>query len=143
MKKLSRLLSGAAAFALPALAFAQTTDVGVQLDTTDAFDLMGTVSQIFGILIPILVTFAVIYIIVGVIKYATASDDETQASARKSILHGIIALFVIVSIWGLVAILNSTFNIGQNGENLGVCQEVWVPNDEPPYYGEFVVPPGC
>lgn len=142
MKKMFRVLGGAVAFALPSLALAQNY-VGTQLNTTDAFDLLGTISNIFGIVIPILVTLAVIYIIVGVIKYATASDDETQATARKSILHGIIALFVIVSIWGLVAVLSSTFDIAQNGNNLGVCQEVFVPDNIPPDYGSFQLPPGC
>lgn len=138
MKKLIKFVTGAAVFAMPALALAQTTNPGVQLNTTDAFDILGTISSIFGVLIPILVTLAVIYIIVGVIKYATASDDETQATARKSILHGIIALFVIVSIWGLVAILSSTFNVAQNGVNLGACQEVYDAAS-----GTFVTPPGC
>jgi hypothetical protein len=137
MKKLFKLFTGAAVFALPALALAQNS-IGALPGGTNVFNILGVISNIFGVLIPILVTFAVIYIIIGVIKYATASDDETQGAARKSILHGIIALFVIVSIWGLVAILNQTFNVGQGGQNVGNCQPVYNPSNN-----SFEVPPGC
>lgn len=139
MKKLFKLLAGIGAFALPALALAQQTQYGTDLaGGTNVFNILGVISNIFAVVIPLLVTFAVIYIIVGVIKYATASDDETQATARTSILHGIIALFVIVSIWGLVAILNNTFGVGQSGQNNGVCQQQYDPGTN-----SFITPPGC
>lgn len=138
MKNLLRLIGGAAVFATPALALAQVGQIGTLPGGQNVLGLLGVISQIFGVVIPILVTLAVIYVIVGVIKYATASDDETQATARKSILHGIIALFVIVSIWGLVAILNQTFGVGQGGQNTGNCQPVWDPVSQ-----DFVPPPNC
>jgi uncharacterized membrane protein len=139
MKKLVNLLGVGMVMLMPAVTFALGGgDIGTVPDSNNAFDILGVISNIFGILIPILVTLAVIYVIVGVIKYATASDDETQATARKSILSGIIALFVIVSIWGLVAILNSTFGVGQGGQNIGVCQEVYNPQTD-----NFELPPGC
>lgn len=138
MNRFLKLLAPVSAFALPALALAQPNSTGVLPGGNDALDILGVISGIFGVVIPLLVTLAVIYVIVGVIKYATASDDETQTTARKSILHGIIALFVIVSIWGLVAILNQTFGVGQGGQNLGNCQPVYNPSTN-----TFQAPPGC
>jgi len=140
MNRFLKLLAPASAFALPALAFAQGNPGSLTFTSsgTNALSILGVVSNIFGIVIPLLVTLAVIYVIVGIIKYATASDDESQATARKSILHGIIALFVIVSIWGLVAILNNTFGVGQGGQNVGNCQPVYNPSTN-----TFVPPPGC
>ena len=150
MKKLFKLLSGLGMFALPALALAQSGNtVGTATDGAVGIqNIISTVSSIFAILIPVLVTFAVVYIIVGVIRYATANDDETQNTARKSILHGIIALFVIVSIWGLVGILNNTFGIDQGGTNFGVCQPVYNPGSgtpgQPGYVpGGYSLPLGC
>lgn len=148
MKKLFKLFTGLSIFALPALALAQGTYAGVnnnftgfEVTGTDASDILGTISSIFGVLIPILVTFAVIYVIIGVIRYATASDEETQTTARKSIISGIIALFVIVSIWGLVAVINSTFGINQSGTGVGACQPVW--DATASGGGAFISPPGC
>ncbi len=143
--KLLKLSVGVATFLAPALAFAQpyTGGSGVSTGTvspggTDVFNILGIISSIFAIVIPLLVTIAVIWVIIGVIKYITADDDETQATARKTILHGIIAVFVIVSIWGLVAILNQTFDVGQGGGNTGNCQPTWNPS-----IGDFEIPPNC
>ena len=147
MKNLFKLLTGLGIFALPTLALAATAATlgGVgDLSTAGSLgiqDILSTVSSVFAILIPVLVTFAVVYIIVGVIRYATASDEETQSTARSAILHGIIALFVIVSIWGLVGILNNTFGIGQGGSNFGVCQPVYVIDNAG--VGSYVTPAGC
>lgn len=138
MNKLVKLLSTAAAFALPAITLAQAPDIGVVPGGNDAFDLLGVISNIFGVIIPILITFAVIWVIVGVIKYATADGEEDQTKARKMILHAIIALFVIVSIWGLVAILGRTFGVGQGGTSFEYCQEVYNPNTN-----TFQLPPEC
>lgn len=136
-----RLLGSLGAFALPVVALAQPAGDTILPGGPTTLNLLGTISSIFGILIPILVTFAVIWVIVGVIKYATGKDDEAKNEGRKTMIHGIIALFVIVSIWGLVAILNQTFGIGQGGSNVGTCQPIWDPNIG--LSGDFVVPPQC
>lgn len=141
MNKTFKILGGLATFALPAIALAQPSLIGEvpgDQNSPTALSLLGVISSIFGVIIPILVTLAVIYVIWNVIKYTTADDDTAQDTARKGILNGIIALFVIVSIWGLVAIINRTFNIGQGGANVGNCQPVYDPSLE-----AFVVPPAC
>ncbi len=82
------------------------------------FNLLAIIASIFNIIIPILITLAVLYTIWGVIKYATAKESEDQAEGRRVIISGLIGLFVIVSIWGLVAVINSTFGIEQGGSNV-------------------------
>lgn len=60
--------------------------------------------------IPLLVTLAIVYFIYGVLKYIMNADDSTQREeGRKFMVWGIVALFVIVSIWGLVKLLAGTF----------------------------------
>jgi uncharacterized membrane protein len=63
-------------------------------------------------LIPILITLGVVYFIWGVIKYVTAKDPDAQKEARSVMISGIIGLFVIVSIWGLVNLISNTFGVG-------------------------------
>lgn len=138
MNKLVKLVGAVVPFALPAVALAQAPDIGVIPGGQSALGILGVISQIFGVVIPILITFAVIWVIVGVIKYATADGEEDQTKARKMILHAIIALFVIVSIWGLVAIINRTFGVGQGGTSFEYCQEVYNPNTN-----TFQLPPEC
>ena len=56
----------------------------------------------------LLVALAVIYIVWNVVQYfIKAESDRTESG--KAIVWGIVGLFVIVSIWGLVNILTNTF----------------------------------
>ncbi len=111
MNKLVRVLGAGALFASPFLAFAQETYGGQD----NLFNILGVVSGLLNTLIPILITLAIVYFIWGVFKYATAKDGDAQAEGRTVMISGVIALFVIVSIWGLVALLNNTFGIEQGG----------------------------
>lgn len=141
MNRFLKLTALFSPFALPLVSLAQGPQFNtgfVVPGTTNASTILGTISSIFAVVIPILITLAVIYVIWGVIKYATASDDDAQTMARQTIIKGVIALFVIVSIWGLVAIINRTFGVEQSGTNVGACQPIWDPVDQ-----DFEVPPQC
>ena len=83
------------------LAFAATLDT-----------VINKIGTLVGLIIPILIAVALLVFIVGVIKYITAgADEEKRKEARNTIIYGIIGLFAIVSVWGLVNILQSTFGI--------------------------------
>ncbi len=124
MNKVMKGLGVVGLMGAPFLAMAQEVEVvggtlgGQETGGNSIFDILGTISAIFGIVIPILITLAVLYTIWGVIKYATAKEAEDQAEGRRVIISGLIGLFVIVSIWGLVAVINTTFGIDQGGSNL-------------------------
>ena len=60
-------------------------------------------------LIYITVFLAVLVFIWGVFKFMRAEGDAKQAG-RDFILWGIIGLFIMISLWGLVAVLTRTFN---------------------------------
>ena len=95
--------TGAVAALVPAIAFAQTTpDLGY-FDTL-IFQLDGVLTT----LVPVLIGVALVVFIWGVIRYVTAGEsDEKKVAARGIMIYGIIGLFVIVSIWGLVEILQN------------------------------------
>lgn len=66
-------------------------------------------------LIPLLITLSIVIFIIGIIKYIAKADEEKEREeGRKFMLYGIIALFVMVSIWGLVGIIQGTFGLGTN-----------------------------
>ena len=69
-----------------------------------------TVSGLIGSLVPIIIAIALVVFLWGIISYITAGDDpKKKAAARGYMIYGIIGLFVMVSVWGLVRILQSTF----------------------------------
>ena len=64
------------------------------------------------LVVPLLFTIAVVGFIWGMIQYFLFPDNEEKRKNGKSfMLWGIIALFVMVSIWGLVGVLTNTFGI--------------------------------
>jgi len=75
--------------------------------------LVGCFTSLINLVIPLVIGIAVFLFLWGLIKYITAGGDyKSTAEARKFMLFGIIALFVMVSVWGLVGILVNTFFAG-------------------------------
>lgn len=65
--------------------------------------------------LPLLITAAVVLFILGVIKYVSKADEaKEREEGRNFMIYGIVALFVMVSIWGLVGIIQGTFGLGTN-----------------------------
>ena len=63
-------------------------------------------------IIPLIIGVAGLIFMIGVIKYVTAGDDAAgREGARNMMVWGIIALFVMISVWGLVNLLVGTFNL--------------------------------
>ncbi len=76
------------------------------------------VLRTFGDLIntatPIIVALALLAFFWGLAMYIWGNKDETDGGkGRDMMIYGIIALFVMVSVWGLVNVLGSTFGIDQ------------------------------
>ena len=64
-------------------------------------------------IIPLLFSLAVAGFIWGVIQYFLNPENEENRKKGKSyMLWGIISLFVMISMWGLVAVIGNTFGIG-------------------------------
>ena len=62
--------------------------------------------------IPLIFALALAMFIWGVVQYVIKSDEEAKKEkGRQFMIWGIIALTVMVSVWGLVAILGNTFGI--------------------------------
>ncbi|MEI8249219.1 MAG: hypothetical protein WCG07_01860 [Candidatus Taylorbacteria bacterium] len=86
----------------PSLVFAQAI--------TDVNSLTYKLTNLGNTAIQILIAFAVIWIIYNVVRYIMKADNpEARGPIGSAILWGIVGLFVILSIWGLVRILSNTF----------------------------------
>lgn len=78
----------------------------------DAFSIITKVTQILSVIIPLLITFAVVYFIWGVIQYTISGDEEKKKKARGMIIQGLIGLFVIIAFWGIIRLITNTFGVG-------------------------------
>ncbi len=73
-------------------------------------DVASTASSIGDTLIVLLISFSVIWIIISVVRYLIAGGEDDRKKGGMAILWGVVGLFVILSIWGLVAILRNSFD---------------------------------
>ena len=108
MKKVILFLAGIAPLA-PLVALAQ--------NPTQVIGIATGVKSVLNIVIPIMVTLAVIYFIWGVIKYVIATDEEDKKKGKDMMIYGIIGIFVIVAIWGIVFFIGNFLGIStQSGQ---------------------------
>ena len=110
MRKIKKLIPVGLALT-PFIAFGQT---GQTIDSIDS--LLSRITDILFQVFPVLIGIAVVIFLVGVIRYVTVGREEevARASARSMMIYGIIGLFVMVSVWGLVNIIGGTFNLKEN-----------------------------
>ncbi len=79
--------------------------------------LVDSVGNIIRTLIPLLVAVALLVFFWGLIKYIRAANDPAEAGTGKSIMiAGVIALFVMVSVWGIVGFIGDAVGIDQGGD---------------------------
>ena len=102
-----------AALLIPAVVGAQ----GAPVQTGNISAFVTQVGAIFNLLLPVLITLAVLFFFWGLALFVFSSGDESARDRGKSIMiWGVIALFIIVSIWGIIAFIGQIFGIGQGGE---------------------------
>lgn len=64
-------------------------------------------------IIPFIFALAFLFFLWGMVMYIRGSDDvKKRQESKKFIYWGIIGLTVMVSVWGIVKIVNSTFGLG-------------------------------
>ena len=105
---------------IPSTAFAASRCISVN----GVSGLACRLNEIFYFVIPVLVALGVVYFIWGVVQYFIGDSEEAKKKGRDRIIFGLIGLVVIVSIWGLVAILADSFGIGPgSGSNEATSAE--------------------
>ncbi|MFZ3020334.1 MAG: hypothetical protein WA051_02345 [Minisyncoccia bacterium] len=111
---MKKLITGALGFALPAVALAQTAP---NLNYVE--QLLSSISRLVNTALPVIVAVALLFFFYGLAKFILASggDDDAKKAGKHIMVWGIVALFVMVSVWGLVAFLGQALGI-QQGQSL-------------------------
>jgi len=74
--------------------------------------IQGLLEILLSVAVPLIVSLAVVYFLFGIVKYLISAGDETRRKESiKVITFGLIALFVMVSVWGLVSLITNTFGV--------------------------------
>ena len=79
------------------------------------FDTLSTGNALANMLVGTIFTIAVVVFFWGLVQYLV-SVGEQKGKGLQRMFYGIITLFVMVSIWGLIALLQNTFLPGGGGK---------------------------
>ncbi|OHA46995.1 MAG: hypothetical protein A2541_01075 [Candidatus Taylorbacteria bacterium RIFOXYD2_FULL_36_9] len=106
MKKVVKIIAGSV-WALPVLALAQNLG-----GNSSYFGrLIGQAKSLLDQLVVFLIALAVVWFIYNVIRYTMTTDMTKKDMAKDQMIWGIVAIAVIVSIWGLVSLLQNIFGV--------------------------------
>ncbi len=80
-------------------------------------NLINTAQTILSLLVPLFIGVAVIVFFYFLVKFITqgAESGDKRSEAIKGMAFSVLALFVMVSIWGLVGLLGSFVGVNQGG----------------------------
>ena len=96
------------------------------------FSVLGIFDALIRSLFPVALTLALLFLFWGLAKFILSSGDEKAHEAGKNILlWGVVTMFVLVSIWGIITFFSDSFGISRGG----VCP--------PPSIGASGVSSGC
>lgn len=106
MKKIITVLS--LAF-LPVVASAQ------QIGRTYIDSIINYAKDLLDVALPFIIALSVVWFVWNIFAYVVRGGEEAKEAAKTHILWGIIGLFVMVSVWGIVKVVAGIFNVEQGG----------------------------
>lgn len=106
-----------AALAAPALAFAQSIKADYFVSIITA------VQNILNLIVPIVIGVVVVLFLWEGYKYFKAEGDD-KAAIRNKMLEGVIIIAVMVSLWGLVALVKNIAGVTDQGATQGITNQL-------------------
>jgi len=98
---MKKYLIPAALFLAPAVALAQSLT-----------GMLTTVGNLINQATPIVIALALLYFFWGLANYILHADDpEKKEEGRNIMIWGVIALFIMVSVWGIIRLVQNSFSI--------------------------------
>ncbi|HVU80307.1 MAG TPA: hypothetical protein VHD37_03005 [Candidatus Paceibacterota bacterium] len=97
-------------FALPAFAFAQTLNTA----GGNIQNIILWFGDTLNLLIPVLIAAALVAFFWGLVTYVWGAGGEGAAKGKSVMIAGLLALFVMVSVWGIIKIAQNTFGVGNS-----------------------------
>ncbi len=94
-------------FFAPTLVWAQTTDA-LSIARTLINQLSGVIN---GQLIPITFTLAILVFFWGIVRYVYSQSTEDKVAGKGIIVWSLIAVFIMVSVYGIIYLMQITFGI--------------------------------
>ena len=78
-------------------------------------DILCRIIGLLNYVVPVIIALGVVYFVWGVVQYVINDSEEAKTKGRDTMIFGIIGLFVIIAMWGLVNLVTKTFGVGEEG----------------------------
>ena len=110
MKKLlARALPSGLVLALPLVTLAQWQGSFIEWER-----FLGGLRSFINVAVFVVIALATIFFLWGLMLFVlSAGDEEKRAKGKSIMIWGIIALVLMVAIWGIVNLLSQVFGTGQ------------------------------
>lgn len=95
-------------FLTPAIAFAQSITLSPLVQFVHAL------SYLEATVVPVLIGAALIVFFWGLVKYLWRGEAKDKESGRSIMIWGLVALAVMVSVWGIIRLAQGAFGITGN-----------------------------
>lgn len=83
-----------------------------QADATGLTDILTAIQDFISAALPVVISLAVLLFLWGLVRYMTSADDaEARKTSRGLMIWGVVIIFVMISIWGLVNFLGNLFGL--------------------------------
>ncbi|MAQ77066.1 hypothetical protein CL684_00870 [Candidatus Campbellbacteria bacterium] len=91
--------------------------VYAQIDSSNVTTVASSATKFINdLVIPILVSLALFFTIVSITRYILESDSQTKEGRKQQIISGLLGLFIILSLWGIIQVIGRTFNLFAGGD---------------------------
>ena len=93
---------------LPFVASASQAGYGQNL-----YNVLGLFNNLLNMMIGLMVTLAIVVFFWGVVQYMV-NVGEGKADGLRMMFYGVIVMFLMVSIWGIIRLLQGAFGVTNN-----------------------------
>lgn len=101
-----------AAVAAPFVTLAQSTGSGIGGGVGNVSKLVAFLKDALNIATVLILALAVVYFLWNVFKFIMAAgDEEARKEGLNGIIYGIIGIFVMVSLWGIIGFLTQSTDL--------------------------------
>jgi ribose/xylose/arabinose/galactoside ABC-type transport system permease subunit len=98
----------------PVLVFARVLESQRDPLFSGVFAFINSLQAILNNIIPFIITLAVVVLLWGLVQYVTAGGGDKKKEAQGVMLWGVIIIFVMISLIGIVNLLRNAIGISPN-----------------------------
>jgi Type IV secretion system pilin len=84
--------------------------MGLFTQSSTLLSLSKDIISFINLLVAVLIPLALVVFFIGLVRYIyKAGDVSAHKEARESIMWSLIALFVLISVWGILQLMSAAF----------------------------------